>query len=149
MAEEMLKVTVDKFTFLVPTDRLYSEAGVWVKLEGDRVRLGLSDYLQQSSGDLAFARVEPVGTKLQRGGDFADIETVKVDVSLPSPLQGTIVEINPALAEASELINQDPYEKGWLAVIEPAGWEADRVQLLDPGAYLALVKEQAEAEMKK
>lgn len=149
MPEEMLKATVDKFTFLVPTDRLYSDAGVWVKLEGNRVRLGLSDYLQQSSGDVAFARVEPVGTKLQRGDDFADIETVKVDVSIPSPLQGTIVEINPALAEASELINQDPYEKGWLAIVDPANWEADRVHLLDPSAYLALVKDQAEAEMKK
>ncbi len=149
MPEETLKVTIDKFTFLVPADRLYSEAGVWVKLEGNRVRLGLSDYLQQSSGDLAFAKVRPAGTKLQRGEDFAEIETVKIDVSIPSPLQGTVSEINPALAEASELINQDPYGKGWLAVIEPAGWEADRAHLLDPGAYLALVKDQAEAEMKK
>ena len=149
MPEETLKVTVDKFTFLVPTSRLYSDAGVWVKLEGNRVRLGLSDYLQQSSGDLAFARVEPAGTMLQRGDDFADIETVKVDVSVPSPVQGSIVEVNSALAEASELINQDPYEKGWLAVIEPADWQADRAHLLDPSTYLALVKDQAEAEMKK
>jgi glycine cleavage system H protein len=149
MSEEVLKVTVDKFTFLVPTDRLYSDAGVWVKLEGGRVRLGLSDYLQQSSGDVAFAKVGPVGTKLQRGEDFADIETVKVDVSIPSPVQGTIVDINPALAEASELINQDPYEKGWLAIIEPASWETDRAHLLNPSAYLALVKDQAEAEMEK
>ena len=147
--DEMLKVTVDKFTFLVPTDRLYSDAGVWVKVEEGRARLGLSDYLQQSSGDVAFAKVEPVGTKLQRGDDFADIETVKVDVSVPSPVQGTIMEINPALAEASELINQDPYEKGWVAGIELADWEADRVQLLNPSGYLALVKDQAEAEMKK
>ena len=149
MSEEVLKVTVDKFTFLVPIDRLYSDAGVWVKLEGGRARLGLSDYLQQSSGDVAFAKVEPVGTKLQRGADFADIETVKVDVSVPSPLQGTIVGINPTLAEASELINQDPYEKGWLAMIESTDWEADRAHLLDPSAYLVLVREQSEAEMKK
>jgi glycine cleavage system H protein len=149
MSEEILKITVDKFTFLVPTDRLYSDAGVWVKLEGNRARLGLSDYLQQSTGDVAFARVVPVGTKLQRGDDFADVETVKVDVSVPSPVQGTMVEINPALAEASELINQDPYEKGWLAVIEPADWEADRAHLLDPSTYLALVKDQGEAEMRK
>ncbi|MGE5325658.1 MAG: glycine cleavage system protein H [Deltaproteobacteria bacterium] len=149
MSEEMLKVTVDKFTFLVPTDRLFSDAGVWAKLEGNRVRLGLSDYLQQSSGDVAFAKVKAVGTRVGRDDDFADIETVKVDVSVPSPLPGTIMEINPALAEASEIINQDPYGKGWLAIIEPADWEADRVQLLGPSAYLALVKGQAEAEMKK
>jgi glycine cleavage system H protein len=149
MSEEMLKVTVDKFTFLVPTDRLYSDAGVWVKLEGSRARLGLSDYVQQSSGDIAFAKVKPVGTKVERGDDFADIETVKVDVSVPSPVRGTIVEINPQLAEASERINQDPYDTGWLAALELADWEADRAHLLDPSAYLALVKDQAEAEMKK
>ncbi len=149
MSEEMLKITVDKFTFLVPTDRLYSDAGIWLKLEGNRARLGLSDYLQQSSGDVAFAKVKPIGAKIDRDNDFADIETVKVDVSVPSPVKGTIVEVNSQLAEASELINQDPYEKGWLAVIELADWQADRAQMLDPSAYLALVKDQAEAEMKK
>lgn len=149
MSEEMLKVTVDKFTFLVPTGRFYSDAGVWVKLEGSRARLGLSDFVQQSSGNVAFANVKPVGTKVERGDDFADIETVKVDVSVPAPVKGTIVEINPQLAEASELINQDPYHAAWLAVIELADWEADRARLLDPNAYLALVKDQAEAEVKK
>jgi glycine cleavage system H protein len=149
MSEETLKVTVDKFTFLVPTDRLYSDAGVWVKLEGSRARLGLSDCLQQSSGDVAFAKVKPAGTKFERGDDFADIETVKVAVSVPSPVKGTIVEVSSQLAEASELINQDPYGAGWLAVIELADWQADRARLLDPNAYLARVKDQAEAEMKK
>ena len=149
MSEEMLKVTVDKFTFLVPTGRFYSDAGLWAKLEGSRARLGLSDYVQQSSGDVAFANVKPVGTKLERGEEFADIETVKVNVSFPVPVKGTIVEVNPRLAEAGELINQDPYDTGWLAVIELADWEADRARLLDSKAYLALVKDQAETEMKK
>jgi len=149
MSEEMLKLTVDKFTFLVLTGRFYSDAGVWVKLEGSRARLGLSDYVQQSSGDVVFANVKPLETKVERGDEFADIETVKVDVSVLSPVKGTIVEINPQLAEASELINQHPYEAGWLAVIELADWEADRVSLLDSKAYLALVKGQAEAETKK
>ncbi len=149
MSEEMLRITVDKFTFLVPRDRFYSDTGVWVKLEGGRARLGLSDFVQQSSGDVAFANVKPVGTKLQPGDEFADIETVKVNVSFPVPVKGTMAEINPALAEAAELINQDPYDKGWLAVVELADWESDRARLLDPEAYLALVKDQAEAEMRK
>lgn len=149
MSEEMLKVTVDKFTFQVPADRFYSDSGVWVKLEGSRARLGLSDYVQQSSGDMAFAKIKPVGTQVERGEDFADVETIKVDVSVAAPVKGTIVKINPQLAEASELINQDPYEKGWLALVELGDWEADREHLLEPSAYLALVKAQAEAEMKK
>ncbi len=149
MSEQMLKVDIDKFTFLVPTDRFYSDAGVWVKLEGSRARLGLSDFVQQSSGDVAFVNMKPVGTKLQGGDEFADIETVKVNVSFPSPVKGTIVDINSRLAEAGEMINQDPYEKGWLAVVELADWEGDRARLLDAENYCVLVRDQAEAEMKK
>jgi glycine cleavage system H protein len=149
MSEEILKVTVDKFTFLVPKGLSYSDAGVWIKLEGNRARLGLSDFAQQQNGDVAFANIKPVGTALESGDEFAEIETVKVDVSIPSPLKGTIVEINPSLVEAAELINQDPYGKGWLAVVEVADWESDHTHLLDANAYFALVKDRAEAEMKK
>jgi glycine cleavage system H protein len=149
MPEEGLKVTIDKFTFLIPRGLSYNEAGVWVKLEGDRARLGLSDFAQQHSGDIAFAKVRAVGTKIESGEEFADIETVKVNVSFPSPIKGTVVEISPALEEAAELINQDPYGKGWLAVLELADWESDRSHLLDADAYSVLVKEQAEAEMQR
>ncbi len=147
MPEDALKVTYDKFTFLVPHGLQYSDAGVWVKREGLRVRVGLSDFAQQQNGDVAFVRLKPVGTPLQPGDEFAEIETVKVNVSLPAPLAGTIAEINPALEEAAELINQDPYGRGWLAVVEMQG--AGPVEgLLDAHEYAARVKEQAEAEMK-
>jgi glycine cleavage system H protein len=149
MSEQILKVTIDKFTFVIPKALSYSEAGVWVKLEGTYARLGLSDFAQQHSGDVAFAKVKPVGTDLESGDEFADIETVKVNVSFPSPVKGTIVETNPSLEGAAELINQDPYGKGWLAVVELADWESARTQLLDADAYSALVKDQAETEMKK
>jgi glycine cleavage system H protein len=148
MPEETLRVTVDKFTFLIPKGLSYSDAGVWVKPEGRRVRLGLSDFAQQRSGDVAFVRIKPVGTVLEAGEDFAAIETVKVNISFPTPLSGTIVEINASLEEAAERINQDPYGSGWLAVIDPAGGETAHEQRLDAEAYAALVKEQAEAEMK-
>ena len=149
MPDELLRVTVDKFTFVVPTGLIYSGVGVWVKLEGSRARLGLSDYVQQSSGDVAFANVKPVETKLERGDEFADIETVKVNVSFPSPVKGTVVEVNRSLAGGGDLINQEPYGKGWLVVVELSNWENDRTSLLDAATYLALVKDQAEAEMKK
>jgi glycine cleavage system H protein len=149
MSGEILKVTVDKFTFRVPKGLSYSDAGVWVKLEGNRARLGLSDFAQQSSGDVAFANIKPDGTDLERGDEFAEVETVKVNVSVPSPVNGTIVEINPSLAEAPELINQDPYGEGWLAVVELSDWENDRAYLLDAETYLALVKGQAAEEMKR
>ena len=149
MPEEILRVTIDKFTFLVPKAISYSEAGIWVKVEGTRARLGLSDFAQQQSGDVAFVKIKPVGTNLEPGDEFADIETVKVNVSFPSPVKGSIVEINSSLGESAELINQDPYGKGWLAVVELTDWEDDRQHLLGAEAYAALVKDQAEAEMKK
>jgi glycine cleavage system H protein len=148
MAGQILRVTIDKLTFLVPTSLVYSDAGIWVKLEGNRVRLGLSDFTQQHSGDVTFANTKPAGTVLKVGDEFAEIETVKVNVSLPSPVNGTLVEANPALKDAAELINQDPYGKGWLVVVELADWERDRARLLDAETYAALVKGQAEAELK-
>jgi len=145
---EFLELTVDKFIFRIPTDRYYHSEGVWTLAEGDRVRIGLSDFLQQSSGDVAFAEVQPEGSALAFGDEIAVIETMKADVSLPSPVTGKVVEVNPAMETAPEVINQDPYGEGWLAVIEAEDWDSDRARLLDPQAYFALVKKLAEEEMK-
>jgi glycine cleavage system H protein len=147
MSQEMLELTIDKFTFRVPGDLYFNEAGVWVKLEGDRARVGLSDFQQQRSGDIAFAEVQPAGTALRPGDEVISIETIKVNVILPSPVTGTIVEINPELEDAPEWINQDPYGQGWFAVVELTDWEADKANLLDAEAYYVLVKEQAEEEL--
>lgn len=148
---EYLETTVDKFIFKVATDRLYTTEGVWilwVEPEGNgRVRVGLTDYLQQHGGDLTFANVKPVGTSLTAGDEFAEIETIKTTLVVYSPVEGEIVEVNPALELTPELVNQEPYDSGWLAVIRAANWEADRARLLDPTAYLAVVKAQAEEEL--
>jgi glycine cleavage system H protein len=150
---EYLETTVDKFTFRVATDRLYTSAGVWVlRLQGEagnRVRIGLTDYLQQSSGDVAFVSVKPLGTRLAVGDECAELETMKTAVSLLSSASGTIVEINRALELNPELVNQDPYEKGWLAVIETSEWEAERKNLLEPSAYLSAMQAQIQDELKQ
>ena len=146
---EFLEITVDKFTFKVATDRLYNSEGVWAKSEGNLVRIGLSDFLQQRSGDVAFAEVKPIGTALAVGDEVATIETIKVNVILSSPVNGKVVEMNQAMETAPEAINQDPYGEGWLAVIEATDWEGDRAALLDPQAYFTLMKGQAWEEVKK
>lgn len=146
---EFFELTADKFTFRTATDRYYNSEGVWALAEGNRVRVGLSDFLQQRSGDVAFAEVKPEGTVLAFGDEVAVIETIKANVSLPSPVAGKLAEVNPAMDLTPEAINQDPYGEGWLAVIETDDWESDRVRLLDPEGYFALVREQAEEEMKK
>jgi len=150
MAED-LQVTIDKFTFRVAKDRLYTADGVWVLSPSQgshRVRLGVTDFLQQHNGDVAFVNVKPPGTALKAGDEFAELETMKVNVSLPSPVTGSVVEINKVLAVTPEVINQDPYEKGWLALVEVTDWEADRAKLLEPSAYLAAMQSQAEQELK-
>ncbi len=149
MAEEMLELTVDKFTFRVPKNLYYNDAGVWVKPEGGKARLGLSDFGQQRIGDMAFAEVKPAETLLKPGDEFASVETIKVNVILPSPVRGTIAEVNHALEDAPELINQDPYGQGWLVTEELTDWEADKTKLLNADAYYALIKRQAEEEVKK
>lgn len=144
-----LETTVDKFTFKVAAGRLYTRDGVWAQAEGRRVRIGLTDFLQQRSGDIAFAEVMPAGTLLAAGDEIASIETIKVTVALASPVAGAIVEVNPAMASAPEAINQDPYGAGWLAVIEASDWESDRARLLDAQAYFDVMKAEAEEEAKK
>jgi len=150
---EFLETTVDKFTFRVATDRFYSNDGVWIfwlqPQRGNRVRVGVTDYLQQHSGDVAFVTVKPPGTKLQVGDDLAELETIKVNLMLASPVSGTIVAINDALELNPELVNQSPYEKGWLAEIDATDWEAGRVSLLDAKAYFAVMRSQSEEEAKK
>jgi len=146
---EFLEMTVDKFIFRVATDRYYSGEGVWAQAEGNRVRIGLSDFLQQRSGDIAFVEVKPEGTVLAFGDNVAMIETIKVAIDLHSPVAGRVIEVNPAMETTPEVINQDPYGEGWLTVIEAEDWESDRARLLDSQAYFALVQEQAEEEMKK
>lgn len=150
---EFLETTFDKFTFRVATDRLYCKDGLWVfwiqPQKGNRVRIGLTDFLQQSSGDAAFVTVKPVGTQLEVGDDLADLETVKVDMALPSPVRGVIVAVNEELELNPQFVNQSPYEQGWLAEMDAADWEAGRATLLDANAYLKVMKVQVAEEAEK
>jgi glycine cleavage system H protein len=146
---DYLETTVDKFIFKVATDRLYNSDGTWVKEEDGRARIGISDFVQQRSGDIAFADVQPLGTDLISADLIANIETIKVDMELASPISGTIVEINPHMDEAPEVINQDPYGDGWILMVEPNNWEAEQAQLLDPQTYFEQMKVEAEQEAKK
>jgi glycine cleavage system H protein len=146
---EYLETTVDKFIFRVATDRYYSSEGLWAKADGKMVRIGLTDFWQQRHGDVAFAEIEPVGSALNAEDVISTIETIKVDIELTSPLSGTIVEVNPDMEDRPELINQDPYGQGWLALIEVADWETEKDHLMDPQAYFTLMKGQAEEEAKQ
>ncbi len=148
---EYLQTTIDKFTFRVATDRLYTPDGLWVLAEQpqrpQRIRIGVTDYLQQHNGDIAFANVKPQGTTLNAGDEFAELETMKVNVGLPSPVSGKIVEVNTKLEMTPEIINEQAYENGWLALIEASEWDAARSKFLDAPSYLSVMRSQAEQEL--
>lgn len=146
---DFLETTVDKFTFKVATDRFYTSEGVWAKEEKGLVCIGLSDFVQQRNGDVAFAEIKPVGTALVETEELAVIETIKVNISFSSPVSGKIMEVNPAMTDTPEVINQDPYGTGWMVTMEVEEWESQRATMLTPEAYFEIMKSQAEKEARK
>lgn len=149
MSQNYLETTVDKFIFRVKVGNLYSESGVWVELDeaSGVARLGLSDYTQQASGDVAFVSLPEPGQAVVAGKELATVETIKVDLEVQAPFDGEIVAANEALQDAPELINQDPYGRGWLVEVRPAQWPV--AGLLDAEQYLVVMTAQAEAEAAK
>ena len=149
MSIEYLETTVDKFIFRVKVGYLYSEAGVWAAYDPARgtARVGLSDFRQQASGDVAFVEMPAMGTQVATGGDLASIETIKVDLAVPAPFGGEVVAVNEGLGDTPELINQAPYGDGWLVELRPESWPV--AGLLDAPAYRTVMQAQAEAEAAK
>ena len=146
---EILQFTVDKFTFTIPTDRLYHPDGLWVQERAGRLFVGVTDYLQKNSGDVAFAEVAEPGRAVTAGGWLANIETIKINVQLSAPVSGMVAEANDKLEFEAEIINQDPYGAGWLVVLEPSAWAAERAALLSPVAYYVYSYTQALQESGK
>jgi len=146
---DFLELRVDKFIFKVMVDRLYSEEGLWAMQEDQHIRIGISDYLQQRSGDVAFAEIKPEGTELTVGDEIAVIETIKVNISLTSPVAGKVIEVNPMMGTSPDVINQDPYGTGWLALIDVTGRETYLKHMMDARAYYSKIKLEAEQEVNK
>ena len=146
---DFIELTVDKFTFRIATDRRYDSQGVWVLETSGGVRVGLSDYVQQRIGDIAFAEVKPEGTLLGVGDELASLETIKVNLAVSSPLAGTVSVANPLLDAEPEVLNADPYGDGWLADVTPlpGSTEGEEAALLTPEQYLARVGVEARSEV--
>ncbi|WP_368985597.1 glycine cleavage system protein GcvH [Caldifermentibacillus hisashii] len=102
-----------------PKDFRFSKEHEWVKVEGDKVRVGISDFAQSELGDIVFVELPEVGKKLQVNEPFGSVESVKTVSELYAPISGTIVEFNEQLTDSPELVNESPYEQAWMVVIEP------------------------------
>lgn len=149
MTEEFFETTVDKFTFKVPKDYLYNRDDCWLRLEGDKAVIGITDFKQQLGGDVAFVETKEAGSEVNQGDEFGQLETIKTTMALISPASGTVGEINPEIESRPEVINEDPYGAGWIISIKLKDIESDKKNLLDGASYFELMKEKIAEEEKK
>lgn len=141
-----IEVAHDKFLFKVPASGfLFNENDVWaqVSADGSRARIGISDFAQQQLTDINFVGLPTIGAEVEQFGDVGYVESAKATVELVSPVSGRVVAVNSGLSEASETINQDPYEKGWIAELELKDFAADRELLIDGPAYVEIIEKKA------
>jgi glycine cleavage system H protein len=120
-------------------DFFYSKDHEWAKSEGDKVRLGISDYAQDQLGDIVFVELPLIGSRLTKGEQFGTIESVKTVSELYMPLGGEILSVNNAMEGSPELINTEPYESGWMIEIKPSD-PGELKGLMNREAYLGFLK---------
>lgn len=123
-----------------PVELRYSSDHEWVRVEGDTIRLGITDFAQDNLGDVVYVQLPEAGASVEAGGAFSEVESTKSVSDIYSPVSGTITEVNAALEATPELLNGDPYGEGWICVIalnDPTQLDS----LLDADAYRALVSD--------
>lgn len=122
----------------VPDDLRYSADHEWARLEGGKVRVGITDFAQDTLGDVVFVQVPELGATVAAGGTFGEVESTKSVSDLYAPVGGTVVEVNGDLADTPNRLNEDPYGEGWICVIEPD--DAGQLDaLLDAEGYRKLI----------
>ncbi len=123
---------------MLPKDLKYTSEHEWIKNEGSKVIVGITEYAQKELGDVVFVDLPGVGEKVKIKDAMATIESVKAVSEIYAPISGEVMEINDSLEHSPELINQDPYGKGWIAIIEPEEVK-ELNELLTSDAYAALI----------
>ena len=117
-----------------PNDLKYTKDHEWARQEGDLVRIGITSYAVEQLGDVTLVDLPPVGSDMQAQERFGDIDSVKAVSELFAPISGEVVEVNPELEDNPEIVNENPYENGWMIVVRPSdGSELGR--LMDAAAY--------------
>jgi glycine cleavage system H protein len=121
-----------------PATLKYTKDHEWARREGDLIRIGITEFAVEQLGEVTLVDLPNAGAKIENGAHFGDIESVKAVSELFAPVTGEVVEVNTALASKPELVNDSPYEAGWMLVVRPAS-PADLDKLLDSAAYEAHV----------
>lgn len=129
-----------KTEYLVPTEFYYTKEHEWVRVEGDKCRVGVTDYAQDSLHEIVYVDLPKVGAKVSQMQSLGTVESVKAVADVYSPIAGVVLEVNGELSDAPELVNKSPYEKGWITIIRPDELKKDLPSLMRPDAYRDLVK---------
>lgn len=116
-------------------DLKYSKDHEWTRVEGDVVIVGITDYAQNSLHEITYVEVPEVGATVEQDGECGLIESMKASSEIFSPLSGEVIEVNEALEDAPELVNESPYEDGWIYKIKPSNLDAEFAKLMDAAGY--------------
>jgi len=130
---------IEKLNF--PDELKYTETSEWLKLEGDSGRIGITDFAQHELTDIVYVEPPEVGSTITKGDEFGVVESVKAAADFYAPVSGEVVEVNEELNDSPNLLNKDPYGKGWMAIIkltDPS--EVDK--LLSKNAYVEFIKKE-------
>jgi len=125
-----------------PDDLRYHREHTWVKIKGDKALIGITDYAQDTLGDIVYIDLPEVDSVIEANSEFSEIESTKATSSVIAPVGGTIVEVNETLEESPEVINEDPYGKGWIVALEISD-NSELDSLLDSSEYEKLVEEES------
>ena len=124
-----------------PDDLKYTREHEWARTRDGKIVVGITDFAQDQLGDIVYVELPDVGDPVKKGESFGVVESTKAVSELFAPITGKVVEVNDPLSDAPETINEDPYEEGWMIVIEPSD-RKELEALLDAKAYRAFVEEQ-------
>lgn len=127
---------------MYPEDLKYHKEHTWVRVSGKKATIGITDYAQDALGDIVYIDLPETDTTIEANSELAEIESTKATSSVISPVSGTVIEVNDDLSESPEIINEDPYGKGWIAIIEmDDNSEVD--DLMELADYAKYVEEEA------
>ena len=124
---------------VLPDDLKYSQSHEWVRLDDGKVKIGITDYAQDQLGDIVFVELPEAGTVFEKGEEFGTVESVKAVSELYIPISGEITAVNASLEDSPELVNNDPYNNGWMLEVSPSD-PAEMDILLNNDAYLETLK---------
>jgi glycine cleavage system H protein len=129
-------------SYEVPEGLYFSKDFQWVKIEGDKARIGLTDYAQKSLREIVYAELPSAGEHVKQGEPYGTVESVKAVSDLVASISGTIEEVNEEVLSKPELLNEDPYGKGWTLIVKPENLQSDLASLMDFNAAVEWHKSQ-------